>query len=104
MFSALPKPNFNLLVTSILSSANAFNLDQSEFFSFGKELTFLNRQILDSSKLKEFVDNKYWFDENDRKFFKPVKTTVEKEEVARYEQFLLFPQCFKNFKTLTADK
>jgi hypothetical protein len=25
-----------------------------------------------------------------------------KEEIARYEQFLLFPQCFK--KTCTADK
>ena len=28
-----------------------------------------------------------------------VENTVEKEEIARYEQFLLFPQCFQ--KTFT---
>ena len=30
-----------------------------------------------------------------------VENTVEKGEIARYEQFLLFPQCFQ--KTNTAD-
>ena len=39
MFSTLPRKNFNLPVTFILSSANAFNLDQSKNLSFGKELT-----------------------------------------------------------------
>ena len=38
MFSTLPKSNFNFWVTFILSSANAFNLDQSKNLSFGKEL------------------------------------------------------------------
>ena len=32
---------------------------------------------------------------------KRVENTVEKGEIARYEQFLLFPQCFQ--KTCTAD-
>ena len=32
---------------------------------------------------------------------KRVENTVGKEEIARYEQFLLFPQCFQ--KTFTAD-
>ena len=35
------------------------------------------------------------FDENGRKLSKRVENTVGKEEIARYEQFLLFPQCFQ---------
>ena len=31
----------------------------------------------------------------DRKFSKQVENTVGKGETARYEQFLLFPQCFQ---------
>ena len=41
------------------------------------------------------------FDENGRKFFKQVENTVGKGEIARHEQFLLFPQCFQ--KACTAD-
>ena len=41
------------------------------------------------------------FDENDIEFSKSLENTVGKEEIARYEQFLLFPQCFQ--KTCTAD-
>ena len=37
MFSTLPMTNFNFSVTFILSSANAFNLDHSKFFLYGKE-------------------------------------------------------------------
>ena len=40
------------------------------------------RQILDSSKVKEFADDNYKFGENARKF-------------SKQEQFLLFPQCFQ---------
>ena len=29
------------------------------------------------------------------KFSKPVEKTVEKGEIARHEQFLLFPHCFQ---------
>ena len=39
MFSVLPKTNFNFSVASILSSVYAFNLDQPETLSFGKELS-----------------------------------------------------------------
>ena len=53
------------------------------------------RQILDSSKLKEFADDNFKFDENGRKVSKRVGNTVGKGEIARYEQFLLFPQCFQ---------
>ena len=52
------------------------------------------RQILDSSKLKEFADDNFRFDENSKKLFKQVENTVGKGEIARYEQFLLFPTVF----------
>ena len=55
---------------------------------------FPKRQILGSSKLKEFADNNFKFDGNVRKFFKRVENTVGKAEIARYQQFLLFPQSF----------
>ena len=60
-----------------------------------------NNKILDCSKLKEFADDKFRFYENGRMFFKQAENTVGKGEIARYEQFLLFPQCFK--KTCTVD-
>ena len=51
--------------------------------------------ILDWSKLKQSADDNFEFDENTRKFSKRVENTVGKGEIARYEQFLLFPQCFQ---------
>ena len=50
---------------------------------------FPKRQILDPSKLKEFTDDNFNFDENGRKFSKRPKNTVGKGEIARNEQFLL---------------
>ena len=41
------------------------------------------------------VDDNFKFDENDRKLSKRVENTVGKGEIASYEQFLLFPQCFQ---------
>ena len=52
-------------------------------------------QILDSPKLKESADDNFKFDENGRKLSKQVENTVGKGEIARYKQFLLFPQCFQ---------
>ena len=37
----------------------------------------------------------FQIDENERKLSKQVKNTVGKGEIARYKQFLLFPQCFQ---------
>ena len=51
--------------------------------------------------MTEFADDNFEFDENRRKFSKWVENTVRKGEIARYEQFLLFSQCFQ--KTCTAD-
>ena len=53
------------------------------------------RKILDSSKLKKFADDNFKFDENGRKLSRQVENTVGKGEIARYEQFLLFPRCFQ---------
>ena len=44
------------------------------------------------------------FNENGKKLFKRVENTVGKGEIARYEQFLLFPQCFKKACFLEASK
>ena len=62
------------------------------------------RQILDSSKLKEFGDDNFKFDENGSKLSKQVENTVGKGEIARYEQFLLFPQCFQKARSPGASK
>ena len=45
--------------------------------------------------MKQSADNNFKFDENSRNFSKRVENTVGKGEIARYEQFLLFPQCFQ---------
>ena len=42
----------------------------------------------------EFADDNFKFDENGRKLSKQIENTVGKEEIARYEQFLLFPTVF----------
>ena len=54
-----------------------------------------------TSKLTEFTDDNFKFDRNGRKFSNRVENAAEKGEIAHYEQFLLFPQCFQ--KSFTAD-
>ena len=51
--------------------------------------------------MKEFADGNLKFDENGRRFYKRVENTVREGEIARYEQFLPFPQYFQ--KTCTTD-
>ena len=62
---------------------------------------FPKQKTLVSSKLKEFADKNFKFDENGRTFSKQVENTLGKGNIAHYEQCLLFPQCFQ--KTSTAD-
>ena len=64
-------------------------------------IPFSNDKILDSSKVKEFADNNFRFYESRRKFFKLEENTVGKGEIARNEQFLLYPHSFQ--RTWTAD-
>ena len=56
-------------------------------------LTHSQTTNLRLSKLKEFADDYFKFDENGRKLSKRVENTVG--EIACYEQFLLFPQGFQ---------
>ena len=62
---------------------------------------FPNNKILDWSKFREFADDNFKFDEMGSKVSKRVENTVGKGKIARYEQFLLFPQCFQ--KSCTSD-
>ena len=41
------------------------------------------------------ADDNFKFDGNGRKISKRVENTVGKGEIAHYEQFLLYPQCFQ---------
>ena len=50
---------------------------------------------LDYSKVKDFSNNNFQFDGNGQKFARGVENTVEKGEIAGYEQFLFCSQCFQ---------
>ena len=59
--------------------------------------------MLDPSKLKQFADDNYKFDENGRKFSNQEDNAVGKGEIAFDEQFIFFvPQYFQ--KISTADR
>ena len=52
----------------------------------------------------DFTDDNFIFDENGRKLSRQVENTVGKGEIARYEPFLLFPQCFQKACSPRASK
>ena len=58
-----------------------FVLSESLMVNTGYPIT--RRQILDSTKLKEFADDNFKFDENGKKLSKWVENTVGKGEIAR---------------------
>ena len=96
MFSILLQGEIVISAKFNLLSANASRPVMSKSFLFGNGLKtllvyfwqvllfypFHKRQILDSSKLKEFADDNFKIDENGRKFSKWVENTVGKEEIA----------------------
>ena len=45
--------------------------------------------------MKQSADDNLKFYENSRKISKWIENTVGKGEIACYEQFVLFPQCFQ---------
>ena len=53
--------------------------------------------MLDSSKLKEFADNNFEFDENGRELSKWVKTLWEKEKLLVTSNFSFSHSVFKRF-------
>ena len=79
-----------MLSTSIFAfSLNVSTLPETNFNPLPDD------KILDRSKLKQSADDNFKFDENSRKFSKRVENSGGKREIAHYEQFLLFPQCFQ---------
>ena len=60
---------------------------------------FQNDKYLALPNWKSLRDDNFAFDENGGNFSGIVENAVEKGETARYEHFLLFPQCFQ--KTCT---
>ena len=79
--------NIFLFLLFSIQRFNSLTLSQTTFFY--------------SSKLKPLPDDNFKFDENGRKLSRQVENTVGKGEIARHEQFLLFPLCFQ--KPCTAD-
>ena len=83
----LPKHDLNVYGEGVYSMASCLVVICIE--------PFPKQQILDSSKMEEFADDNFEFNENGRKFSKRVENTEGKGEIACYKQFLLFPQCFQ---------
>ena len=52
-----------------------------------------------TTNFRLFQTDNFKCDTNGRKFSKRLENTVVKGEIARYEQFLLLPQCFQNTST-----
>ena len=73
--STISIPTFNLVC---IKMASILNLQSCDLKPFPK------RQILDSSKLKEFVDDNFKFDENGKKLYRPVENTVGKGEISPF--------------------
>ena len=88
------------ILSKFLSSVNSLNLAQSKPLSFGKEITLSQTKNFRLFQT-EFADDNFKFNKNGRKVTKRVENTAGKGEIARYKQFLLFPQCSQ--KTLIAD-
>ena len=61
----------------------------------GDNLTHYQTTNFRLFQTEEFADDNFKFNENCRKLSKRVESTVGKGEIARYEQYLLFPQCFQ---------
>ena len=80
--------------TSLLILFQSYHGDSSQIYVF-PGFNPLPDDKFQTSKLKDFADDNFKFDENSRKLSKWVENTVGKGEMARHEQFLLFPQCFQ---------
>ena len=94
-----------------------FRLIGSTSFGFyrvprGSVVKCLDKELLTLSQTTKFrlfqtervctASDTFKLNENGRKLSKRVKNSVGKGEIARYDQFLLFRQCFQ--KPCTADK
>ena len=67
------------------------------FMSFHNVICLTLPQTTDFKlfQIETVCRGQFKFDEKSSKFSKRVENTVGKEEIARYEQFLLYPHCFQ---------
>ena len=72
--------------------------------TFGPVLTHYRTTSFRLFQTERVADGNFRFDENGKKPSKRVENTVGKGEIAYYEQFLLFPQCFQQACFLGASK
>ena len=56
-------------------------MEKGDFNNGSTTLTLFNQQNLDSSKLKEYADDYFKFDQNTRKFSKQIENSVGKGEI-----------------------
>ena len=89
--------NFSQNTPCLLARGGKKNLKISHILT-KKFLTFTKRQILDSSKLKEFADDNFKFDENGRKFLKPVENTVGKRRNCSFSHSVFKTQVMQTHK------
>ena len=107
MFSTPPKTNFYFSVIFFLSSANAFNLDQSRILSFGKELSYsisfrvhiswqMNYSyVIRVVKSRDCVVKSTTQSRLSTTLYKkPFENIVGKGENAGNQHFLIFTKCF----------
>ena len=98
VLSYITHPSIFSFLTQINHILFMYNLISSHSYDH----PFPKRQILNSSKRKEFADDRNRLDKNGRNLYKWVENTVGNGEIARYEQFLHFPQYFQ--ETCSADR
>ena len=60
--------------------------------------------LYQTTNFRVFQIERVKFDKNGRKLSKRVENTVGKGEIARHEQFLLFPECFQKARLPGASK
>ena len=94
-------------MTSWVINAGILNLPSSGCFTLqivlmnmfceARASPFPKRQIVDSSKLKEFADDNFKFDGDGEKFFKRVETQWEKEKLLIMSNFSFSRSVFKRY-------
>ena len=93
-----------MLIKSELAHFFGANTSQFQHMVVSFFLTlnpFPNGKFFTLFQTERVCRRQFQIDENSRKLSKRAENTVGKGEIARYEQFLLFPLCFQ--KTCTAE-
>ena len=75
--------NTHLFILGILTTEVDY-FPKRQPLLWNSNFTISQTTNLDSSKLKEFADDNFKFDEHERKFFRQLENTVGKGEIARY--------------------